>query len=271
MLKMVAAILTAATLSIAVIAADNNTTNSEAYIPSEQIIIEEQVIIKEVPAELEDNLLVYVETDNINELKELMDESQERMSHAENMITAAFGCGYAEDHPIVVLANKEYEQANWCYINYLEKYNKLTIKEQSGEYPAATEIWYYFKDLGYNDYVCAGIMGNLMTEVGGHTLDIQYWLRSNTYAGMCQWSLKYTPNVPKDLIGQCDLLAGTIESAFNGYGKNYRQNFDYEAFLNLTDEKDAALAFAMCYERCAPQHYDVRAVNATIAYNYFVN
>ena len=40
------------------------------------------------------------------------------------------------------------------------------------EYPEAYKIWHYLKKLGYNDYVCAGIMGNIMAECGGQTLNI---------------------------------------------------------------------------------------------------
>ena len=40
------------------------------------------------------------------------------------------------------------------------------------KYPEAYKIWHYLKKLGYNDYVCAGIMGNIMAECGGQTLNI---------------------------------------------------------------------------------------------------
>lgn len=262
MLKMVAALLTAASLSAAGIAADSNTTTLEDYIPSEPMIIQEQIII-EIPIELENNLLNYVETDSIDELQELIQECKERMENAENMADAARACGYDENHPIIELAIMEYEQAESCLNRYEEKY----IEENA----VIAEIWSYLKEAGYNDYVCAGILGNIMTEVGGHTFDIQYWLRNNSYAGMCQWSLKYFPEVPYDIKGQCDLLLDTIEENLNIFGSNYKTGFNYEEFLKLKDEREVALAFAKCYERCHPDYYDIRLDDATMAYDFFVN
>lgn len=143
----------------------------------------------------------------------------------------------------------------------------------SGEYPVATEIWNYLKSLGYNDYVCAGILGNMMAEVGGQTLDIQYWLYnpSGDYYGCCQWSMYYFPEIGgADLKTQLDFLRDTIKLNIDMFGNNYQQGFNYDKFLTLTDERAAALAFADCYERGAPQYNHCRINSAIIAYNYFV-
>jgi hypothetical protein len=144
----------------------------------------------------------------------------------------------------------------------------------TGEYPAAEYIWQYMKDLGWNDYVCAGVMGNLMAEVGGQTLNIQYNLYSSDggYYGMCQWSKKYHSGIYgiNDLNTQCDYLRDTIKYEIDTFGYKYQTNFNLEAFLNLTDAQQAALAFAKTYERCASGSYAVRQRNAITAYNYFV-
>ena len=42
--------------------------------------------------------------------------------------------------------------------------------EKSEEYESAAFIWKYFEDKGYSDYAIAGILGNIMAEVGGQTL-----------------------------------------------------------------------------------------------------
>ena len=39
----------------------------------------------------------------------------------------------------------------------------------------------------------------------------------------------------------------------------------------MTNARDAAKAFAKCYERCSSATYNVRQNNAEKAYNYFVN
>lgn len=144
----------------------------------------------------------------------------------------------------------------------------------TGEYAIAKEIWNYLKNLGYNDYVCAGILGNMMSEVGGNTLDIQYWLYNPTgaYYGCCQWSMYYFPEIGgADLNTQLNFLRDTIRLNIDMFGNNYQQGFNYDKFLTLTDERAAALAFADCYERGAPQYNQSRINNATVAYNYFVN
>lgn len=144
----------------------------------------------------------------------------------------------------------------------------------SGEYAVAKEIWNYLKSLGYNDYVCAGILGNMMSEVGGNTLDIQYWLYnpSGAYYGCCQWSMYYFPEIGgADLNTQLNFLRDTIKLNIDMFGNNYQQGFNYDKFLTITDECAAALAFADCYERGAPQYNQSRINNAVVAYNYFVN
>ena len=147
--------------------------------------------------------------------------------------------------------------------------------EKSGEYPVATQVWRYMKEeLGWNDYVCAGVMGNMMAEVGGQTLNLQPYLYGHSganYYGLCQWSSRYYPSIQgADVDAQLDFLASTIKKELDTYGYLFRSGLDYEAFCNLTDAEDAAMAFAKAYERCGSGSYGVRQTNALKAYNYFV-
>ena len=141
---------------------------------------------------------------------------------------------------------------------------------KNAEYPAATQIWRYMKSLGWNDYVCAGIMGNIMAEVGGQTLNIRYTLSSGSYYGMCQWSRSYSQVWGAGLETQCNFLRDTIKYEFDTYGSKYQKGFNFNSFLNMTDAQQAALAFAKAYERCGSGSYSVRQKNAIKAYNYFV-
>ena len=144
------------------------------------------------------------------------------------------------------------------------------MEERRNEYASATYIWEFFKKQGYSDQAVAGILGNLMAEVGGQTLDIQYWLSNSTYYGMCQWNKGYFPGVVgADLEGQCNFLLQTIEETFNDWG--HLGGYNYSEFIAIQDEKAAALAFAKTYERCGSGSYSVRQSNATKAYNYFVD
>ena len=86
-------------------------------------------------------------------------------------------------------------------------------------YPEATKVWTILQDYGYNDYVCAGIMGNLMVETGGNTLDLDPDLVYYSYYGLCQWSYEYFPSVwYSSLEEQCEFLHDTIEYEINTFG-----------------------------------------------------
>lgn len=148
--------------------------------------------------------------------------------------------------------------------------------DKSAQYPVATQVWRYMKEeLGWNDYVCAGVMGNMMAEVGGQTLNLQPYLYGHddsSYYGLCQWSKRYYPSViGADIEGQLDFLKNTVQKELNTYGYLYRSGMKYEQFCSLTDAKEAALAFAKAYERCGSGSYGVRQTNAMKALDYFTN
>ena len=44
--------------------------------------------------------------------------------------------------------------------------------EGPGNYPTAEYVWAFLKKQGFSDTVAAGIMGNMMAEVGGQTLKL---------------------------------------------------------------------------------------------------
>ena len=145
-------------------------------------------------------------------------------------------------------------------------------KPSNGEYKHATKVWNYLRSKGYSNVVCAGIMGNFMTETGGHTLNLKpnLYSSSGNYYGIAQWSVKYYPKViGKDLDYQLDFLYNTIEKEFDNFGHLYKKGFTYEDFLELDSPRDAALAFAKVYERCGSGSYNKRQNGAEKAYDYF--
>jgi hypothetical protein len=140
------------------------------------------------------------------------------------------------------------------------------------EYPYATMLWQYLKSEGYSDIVCAGIIGNFMTETGGHTLALRPHIYDSTgvYYGMAQWSGKYHAEVRgAGFEKQCEYLVKTMKKEFDTFGYKYKTNFNYDTFINMTSPEAAAMAFAKCYERCTPVSYNKRQNGARIAYNYF--
>ena len=134
-----------------------------------------------------------------------------------------------------------------------------------GNYDQATQVWNGLKALGLNDYVCAGIMGNIMAEVGGQTLDISRWSQTanKSYYGICQWSGSRKQRLLNDfgttLNDQIRFLSVEL---FEVIPKG-------NSFYNMQDEKEAALYFAKYYERCGSGSYGVRQSNATKALQYF--
>ena len=271
----------------------STSTNSEAYIPSETTVTEEdatpiagvslamtealaevEIEPKEAPIVLTPSEVTRVETRDKGELESLISSTNEKLQAANDMLESCKTLGYDDDNPVVVLANKEVANAKADMEYYQTIYDEVLIEsraaERMAEYPVATTIWNYLKDLGHNDYVAAGILGNIMAEVGGQTLYIQYWLSSSSYYGMCQWSRQYYPEaIGLNLEEQCDFLFNTIENEFNVFG--YIVGLSYEDFIQIENEQTAALAFAKVYERCGSGSYSVRQSNATEAYNYFVD
>ena len=148
---------------------------------------------------------------------------------------------------------------------------KQSAKAQSfkadGNYDQAIQVWNSLRALGLNEYVCAGILGNIMAEVGGQTLDISRWAQysaNNTkYFGICQWA------------------GGRKQRLLNDFGTTLEDQIRFlsvelfevipkgNSFYNMQDEKQAALYFAKYYERCGSGSYNVRQSNATKALQYF--
>jgi hypothetical protein len=211
-------------------------------------------------------------------LVKLMAECDDHIGHAEQMKAGAYGLGYEADNYVVQLAEREIQEATEKKAEYQILLDEILAEEarwarRMSEYPAATTIWLYLKELGYNDYVCAGILGNIMNEVGGNTMKLRVNLidHSGYYYGICQWSRKYYPGVVgRDIKGQCDFIRDTIKKEIDTYGGRYAQGMNFNKFLQLTNPRDVALCFAKSYERCASAYYSVRQSNAEKAYAYFV-
>jgi hypothetical protein len=155
-----------------------------------------------------------------------------------------------------------------------QKARMLKWAEKEEEYYYATQTWKYLKALGYSDIACAGILGNLMAECGGHTLKLDPYLydkATGKYYGMFQWSTYYYPAINGGSFEeQLDFYAKTSIYVFNTFGSNYASGFTLDDFNELSDPREAALAFAKVYERCASWTYERRQNFSEIAYKYFV-
>lgn len=213
-----------------------------------------------------------VKPKSLHEASLLLDQELEKNILNNQIYSNLLKLGYEQTDPIVCLIMGEIERTSHeCeyYNSYVNDY-KWELREE--KYPVATEIWLYMKSLGWSDEVCAGIIGNIMTEVGGQTLNIQYSLydKSRDYYGMCQWSKKYYKEIfGKGLKKQCNFLRDTIQNEINMFGNNYSSEMNFDLFLKINTPEEAALIFAKCYERCASFSYEIRQENAKTAYQYF--
>lgn len=162
--------------------------------------------------------------------------------------------------------NKKLEAAKYTTYSNNRTISKTTTFKADGNYSQATQVWRSLKNLGLNDHVCAGIMGNIMAEVGGQTLDISRWSQyssGSAYYGICQWG------------------GGRKQRLLNNFGTTLEAQIKFlgvelfeviprgNSFYNMQDEKEAALYFAKYYERCGSGSYGVRQSNATKALQYF--
>ena len=236
------------------------TTFSEAYIPSEVQTLNVEI--------------VYLEELSLEELTNLMNQQKAKMNSIHHQANAFRMIGYSDYSKEIQNLQSQWHLYNSIYMNYKSIYDKVLIEQKMHEYPVAGYVWKYLKNLGYNDAVCAGIIGNMMLECAGGTLDLQWDIYGGYgFYGLCQWSKEFYPEAfGADLDGQLECLKNSIKEqidyagfVYGGYG------FGYEDFLKITDPGEAALCFALAYERCAYQHIWPRKGYAKIAYDYFTN
>ncbi len=157
-------------------------------------------------------------------------------------------------------------------ISYTEADIRHYTKWEHEHYYAA-KTFEFFMQQGFSPAVASGIIGNMMVETSGGTLNLKPEIYSpgGSFYGLCQWNKSGYPEAHgMSFNEQLSFLMSNIAYEFNTYGRSYKSGFYYESFLNLEDPADAALAFAKVYERCGSGSYSARQKAANIAYNYFV-
>ena len=131
------------------------------------------------------------------------------------------------------------------------------------------------KSFGWNDIVCAGIMGNLMLETGGGTLNLNWQSNGSGGLGLVQW-IGGRRNLIRSKYGTIPSVENQMKFVYEEmYGVNgvTRQVTDsqFKAIMNASTPEDCAFAFASYYERCAVQYRAIRKTYARTAYNYFTS
>jgi hypothetical protein len=253
---------------------NEETTISEANIPSETTPVEEVVILDAVEVER-------VDSTSYDHANTLLEEAESRLETAQAVLDGLTTLGYEPDHPAVVLAHTEVDNSTSDLAYYQEKMveweeiHKWEVRK--AEYPAATEAWLIMsKEFGWSDAVCAGIIGNLMAECGGcWTQDLDWQINTKHGMGMVQWIggrrnqlvalYGENPTVRDQMMFMRDELYG-----LNGVTKQVTES-QLNEIMNASSPEECAYAFASYYERCASQHRAPRKGYARTAYEYFVD
>ena len=255
-------------------------TISEAYIPSEpsELVLEtepeEEIII------LENVEVERVEPATLDEANTALENAIFRRDTTKSVYEGLLLLGYDTEHPAVVMAKTDFENAE-ADVEYYTEQQLIRQEEENWrvraeEYPVATQAWLYMKnELGFSDIVCAGIMGNMMAECGGcWTSDLDWDVSSSSGYGMIQWLggrkqqlfsiYGNNPSVENQLNFVKDELYGA-----NGVTKQVTDS-QLDKIMNAETPEDCAYAFACYYERCGEEHRWVRRDYARRAYEYFV-
>ena len=254
-------------------------TISEADIPSEATF-PEPTEPEEVVIVLDTVVVERGEPTTYDEANSLLDETTKRQETAQMVLDGLIELGYEPDHPAIVMAYAELENRTADVAYYQEKQVEWEEihkwEERASEYPVATQVWLYMKEeFGWNDTVCAGIMGNMMAECGVClTSDLDWDVNNSSGYGMIQWLggrkqqlfniYGSSPSIEDQLNFMKDELYGT-----NGVTKQVTDS-QLDQIMNADSPEDCAYAFACYFERCGEGNRWVRRDYARRAYDYFV-
>lgn len=149
------------------------------------------------------------------------------------------------------------------------------------QYPEATQIWFYMKEnFGWSDIICAGIMGNIMAEIGGGSPEgalgfgDKWQIDKASGLGMFQWTagrrkeIKTIYDNAPTIEQQLDFMYNELYGS-NGVTQQVKSN-ELDAILNAETPEQVAVNFARYFERCASFSYAPRKNYARFAYDYFV-
>ena len=150
------------------------------------------------------------------------------------------------DNEVTDISKAKYIVTNYLAKNDTENDTKNDTVESNDDTKsdAATAIWNYLtKEKGYNNYVTAGIMGNMMMQ---SRLDYKMYSQDNrNFYGLCQWNIAQYPELKEmNLEQQLDFLVEDMKKTIPLFGK-----YTYESFTNINNVDEASYAFHDFYIR----------------------
>lgn len=141
--------------------------------------------------------------------------------------------------------------------------NEMIADDMKTEYEVAGEVYEHLAKNGYSDVAIAAILGNMMNETGGDTLELKPFIFDDTklHYGLCQWNIRYHPDVNgKNVKEQLLYLTSTIEKTMKQFGGSF------EEFNSLEGAEYAGTYFCKYYERGI--NTKQRGLNAIVAYEW---
>ena len=245
----------------------------------EEIVETQEVIVVEDPEPLPPSAVEVIEVEE--EAEEIVLLSIDEIAKA--VIEGKWGNG-DERKAALIEAGYDYEAIQAKVIELTPppvetKPAAAPSKLPTGNYPEAQLIWDTMISWGWTPETCAGIIGNMMAEIGGGTLDLSDWNSNGGCGyGLIQWTggrrslikSRYGsyPNIEQQLIFMRDELFGT---------NNTRQQVSSSVLNKIMNTsgnetpESIAFCFASNYERCASQYRARRQGYARIAYDYFMS
>ena len=245
----------------------------------EEIVETQEVIVVEDPEPLPPSAVEVIEVEE--EAEEIVLLSIDEI--AKEVIEGKWGNG-DERKAALIEAGYDYEAVQAKVIELTPppvetKPAAAPSKLPTGNYPEAQLIWDTMISWGWTPETCAGIIGNMMAEIGGGTLNLSDWNSNGGCGyGLIQWTggrrslikSRYGsyPNIEQQLIFMRDELFGT---------NNTRQQVSSSVLNRIMNTngnetpESIAFCFASNYERCASQYRARRQGYARIAYDYFMN
>ena len=206
------------------------------------------------------------EPDTLDAILVALEHEHAEVASATAEISDLLDADYGYNHSKVKAAEKRKQEAIDKCNRYSDMWDEYTVN-----YPIAASVWQFLRiECGYSPEVAAGILGNMMVECGGLTLNLQWDIyNASKHYGLCQWSPKYYPELQgASLHEQLQFLKTSVIDVMNRYGKDYKKGFNHDKFAALTSCRTAAHVFSLVYER--PGTKSTRRQNcAEVALEYF--
>ena len=243
----------------------------------EESIIQEELITEEVLEIKEPKQFVdYKYIPDIPE-KDLQKYIKELKDYKNNLETL-----YTQTDDVLYEINRIYGIIVFCESDLQDRIaEREKYETRLSEYPEATRVWYYMKDVfGWSNELCAGVMGNIMAEIGGGSPEgamnfgDKWQVDKSTGLGMFQWT-GGRRRLIKEIYGEHPTIEQQLEYmrnelfGINGIGSQVGSNLD--KIINANSPEQIAYNFARYFERCNSAYYNARKGYARFAYNYFVD